>query len=69
MNFKKQFYHLNYEMFGKCLTSKTTFFQKSKLDEIYSPDIYVGGKLEFIIFVFSWSISLDDETFTKYKKQ
>ena len=56
-------------MFGKCLTSKTTFFQKSKLDEIYSPDIYVGGKLEFIIFVFSWSISLDDETFTKYKKQ
>ena len=43
-------------------------FQKSKSYEISSVDIYVGEDLEFIIRVFSWSIPLDHEIYTKYKK-
>ena len=40
-------------------------FQKSKSYEISSVDIYVGENLEFITRVFSWSIPLDHEIFTK----
>ena len=43
-------------------------FQKSKSYEISSVDIYVGEDLEFIIRVLSWSIPLDHEIYTKYKK-
>ena len=43
-------------------------FQKSNSYEISRIDIYVGEDLEFIIRVFSWSIPLDHEIYTKYKK-
>ena len=69
MNSKNEFHHLNYQMTGKYLTSKTIFSKKSKFYEISSIDIYVGKDLEFIIRVFSWSIPLDHEIYAKYKKQ
>ena len=43
-------------------------FQKRKSYEISSVDIHVGEDLEIIIRVFSWSIPLDHEIYTKYKK-
>ena len=69
MNSKNEFHHLNYQMTGKYLTSKTIFSKKSNFYEISSIDIYVGKDLEFIIRVFSWSIPLDHEIYAKYKKQ
>ena len=43
-------------------------FQKNKSYKISSVDIYVVQDFEFIICVFSWSIPLEHEIYTKYKR-
>ena len=50
------------------LRSKIIIFLKGKSYEISITDIHVGEDVEFIICVFSWSIPLDHEIYTKWKK-
>ena len=67
MNSKKGFHHLNYQMTGKCLTSKTTFSKKANLMK-FPVWTYMLVRTWNLLCVFSWCIPLDHEIYTKYKK-
>ena len=66
---KKEFYHLNYQITGKYLRSKTIFSKKVNIMKI-PVQAYMSVKfLEFfIINLFSWCIPLDNEIYFKLKK-